>query len=498
MRQAVPLERQLQHAQAQTDFYKWQMHFLPHHYPIPSSSFHRDMDRELTTLHKIRGVKRVIEAPRGSAKSTRLSFAYPMFAAVEGLEPYTEIISDTITQSCLWLETIKTEIEENEALREAYPMLQQPPKVWRETRIVLPNNTCIEALGTGSKIRGRKFGQHRPTLIVLDDPENEEHFNSERRQERVWRWFTRGLLSAGSPQTNVLVAGTAIHAKAIVERLKTMPGWKHSLYKSIVKWPDRMDLWGTWETILHDLDREDREGDALRYYEANKALMNAGAVVLWPERESLYTLMMMRALSHLAFEYEKQNNPISLENVEFPADYFDRPGFWFDRWPKDLLFYVIALDPSKGRESQSGDYAAFVILGVDPSGRLYVDADIARRPISSILDAAFALQLRHQPIRFAIETNQFQELLIPMMREKEEQYSTVIPYEPINNRLPKEIRIRRVEPYLQRGAIRFMRNSPSCTLLVDQLKAFPNGEHDDGPDALDMAIQTAYKVLGGN
>jgi hypothetical protein len=34
-------------------------------------------------------------------------------------------------------------------------------------------------------------------------------------------------------------------------------------------------------------------------------------------------------------------------------------------------------------------------------------------------------------------------------------------------------------------------------LLVDQLRDFPAGAHDDGPDALEMALRLANEVLYG-
>ncbi len=36
---------------------------------------------------------------------------------------------------------------------------------------------------------------------------------------------------------------------------------------------------------------------------------------------------------------------------------------------------------------------------------------------------------------------------------------------------------------------------PSTRLLVHQLQEFPIGDHDDGPDALEMAIRMAAEML---
>jgi hypothetical protein len=38
---------------------------------------------------------------------------------------------------------------------------------------------------------------------------------------------------------------------------------------------------------------------------------------------------------------------------------------------------------------------------------------------------------------------------------------------------------------------------PSTKLLVDQLREFPIAKHDDGPDALEMAVRLAAEMLAG-
>jgi hypothetical protein len=45
--------------------------------------------------------------------------------------------------------------------------------------------------------------------------------------------------------------------------------------------------------------------------------------------------------------------------------------------------------------------------------------------------------------------------------------------------------------------VQFRAGCPSTRLLVDQIKDFPVGEHDDGPDALEMAIRLAAAMIEG-
>src|SRR5262249_17383624 len=103
------------------------------------------------------------------------------------------------------------------------------------------------------------------------------------------------------------------------------------------------------------------------------------ATVLWPERESLYDLMVLRTtIGSAAFESEKQNNPIDPDLCEWPEEYFTHPTFWFEKWPEHLSVKTLALDPSKGKDARHGDYRAFVRLGRDQNKVVYCEADLRR------------------------------------------------------------------------------------------------------------------------
>jgi hypothetical protein len=81
---------------------------------------------------------------------------------------------------CLLLEVIKRELEDNPELACAYPGTVGLANPWGQDRIRLANGVVIEALGTGGKIRGRRNRAQRPTLLVVDDPENDKHITSKR------------------------------------------------------------------------------------------------------------------------------------------------------------------------------------------------------------------------------------------------------------------------------------------------------------------------------
>jgi hypothetical protein len=240
----------------------------------PASDLHRALVSDLGGLARERGQRLCYLAPRGSAKSTWSTFAYPLYAACHKEEPFIVLTSDTANQAEVYLETIKRELEENAALAAAYPDACGKGPLWRGERIRLRNGVEVASFSTGRKMRGMRSGASRPSLIVVDDPQNKDHIVSELQRSRSWEWLTKDVMNAGSPRTNVVVLGTALHVDCIVCRLQKTPGWRTKVFKQVVEWPKRMDLWREWELILHDWDDPDREAKALAFYEAHKAEMD--------------------------------------------------------------------------------------------------------------------------------------------------------------------------------------------------------------------------------
>jgi predicted phage terminase large subunit-like protein len=185
-----------------------------------------------------------------------------------------------------------------------------------------------------------------------------------------------------------------------------------------------------------------------------------------------------------------QQNPIAEGTTEWPEKLFG-DSIWFDEWPHKFQFRVMALDPSKGRTAAYGDYSAFVMLLVGIDGILYVDVDMSVRHVSEIVETALELARTFKPEGFIVETNQFQSLLADEMLRLARERGVQMPIYPIENRVPKVVRIRRLTPLLARGKLRFKADSPGARLLVRQLRDFPNADHDDGPDALEMAVGLA-------
>ncbi len=493
--QARRLERR---GRCDLDLVAWGKKYLPDHFRLPPSLMHRWLVDQLDAAHTERGTKINVLGPRGGAKSTIATLALPLRAAVECWEPYVWIVSDTKHQACAHLENVKAELLENKSLAEDFPNAVGRGLVWRGNSIVLRNGVTIEAFGAGQRIRGRRRRAHRPTLIVCDDLQNDSHGSSAVQRDRSRAWFHGALMKAGTPRTNIVNLATALHRDALALELHRTPGWTSHVFKSIVRWPRNMSLWEQWEAIYTDLSKPRSKTAAREFYDRYRREMNAGAIVLWPEVEDLYTLMCMRIEGgRTAFEREKQNSPINPDQCEWPESYFGE-SIWFDDWPSHLVVKSMALDPSKGNDSRRGDFSALVMLGVDRQGMLYIEADLARRPTPQMVSDAVERFRQFQPDVFGVESNQYQDLLAGEL-ETEFRRQGILGARPVplENHAAKQVRIRRLGPYLSSHRLRFKANSPGTRLLVEQLEEFPIGDHDDGPDALEMAIRLAAEVFRG-
>jgi len=217
---------------------------------------------------------------------------------------------------------------------------------------------------------------------------------------------------------------------------------------------------------------------------------------LWPARFDTEQLdQIKKSLPLHWWEALYQQQPGHHTHLLWPPDYFKGDDLWFDQWPDDLKLRVMTLDPSKGRGTAFSDYSAYVMLGVQPGGTVFVEADMSNsRPPTQLVEDGVQLHSRFAPDAFRIESNAWQDLLSPLFVEAFRKRGVLgADIGHIENRINKRLRIEMLDPLLRSRQFRFRRTA-GTELLVDQLKNFPVARHDDGPDALEMAVRTAREL----
>lgn len=465
-----------------TDFKGFCQYYFPDYFYVTPSAMHEQMFIDVPYAIDNNAIDNLAyAAPRGNAKSTFISFALPIWVAVYQKKHYVIIVSDSADQANDFLAGIKSEFEDNERLINDFG--DMVGAVWTNSDLILSNNVVrIQALGVGKKIRGRRFNQWRPDLIICDDLENDENIQSPEQRQKMATWHAKALSKAGDERTDKIFVGTILHYDSLLSKLLKNPIYKSKKYQAVIQW-SASALWDQWEKIIVNLENESRIADAKAFFEERKGEMLAGTRVLWPEKESYYDLMVQKvADGPAAFSSEKQNEPLSDDERRFLREwivYYDDSELVGKK-----LFVVGFCDPSLGKKG--GDYSAIITLASDYNYQIYVlDADMQKRHPDIIITDTIAKHRQYTYQAFGVEENQFQEYFKDSMKKKAEEMGVELPIKGIRQASDKILRIQSLQPDIKNARVKFRRDQQQ---LIDQLVNFPTDAHDDGPDALEGAL----------
>lgn len=452
--------------------------------PINLSNLHRYFCEHFPALiENPESVNEGIAAPRGEAKST-YALILLVYCTVYELKHYMIYIMDVFDQASVVIEAFKVEIDSNPRLATDFPEITGKGPVWQDGVCVTRNNIKLHARGAGQRIRGLKHGARRPDLVVLDDIENDENVKTPKQRDKLESWVDTGVSNLGEAgeKFDVLFIGTVLHYDSVLVRKLNNPMWQSIRFQSIITWPDRMDMWDAWEEILRNQSLE----QARNFYAKNRAEMEHGAVVSWPDKRPLLYLMELRAkIGHKSFSSEQQNEAIDA-NAAFTAF-----TYWVQYEPQWIYFG--ACDPSLGKKGQGRDPSAILVGGYDRrAGELAViEASIRKRVPKVIISEIIELQKQYGIIAWGIETVQFQEFLRTQLIDEALRQHVLLNGVPIQQNTDKDLRIESLQVPIADGRIKL---HPSQRTLITQLQQWPNGDHDDGPDGLEMlwALAVTY------
>lgn len=407
------------------------------------------------------------------------------------------------------LKDIRAEILANAELQAVYGVRFsiKKPSVTAFTILSDLGETHFKAAGKDSQIRGIRHKQFRPTKIIFDDFESSDEVQNDRLRKKTEDIFHEEFGKTGDTKTNIEFVGTVLHKEALLPKLIINPAYDGRLYKSIISWSEREDLWEKWRKIYRNIDNSARAKDALAFFKQNEADMIRGTQVMWPEKENYYDHMLdMEEIGKRAFFKEKQNEPLGLDEPCFERFHFYREveeGLLIEetntlvKW--DKLSPIGAMDPSTGqtkpKKGKLGDYCVLASAYTQQTNgkkRVFVHADWTKRasPTKQI-EAIFDWNERFSYERFAVETNLYRNLLLPNILEeqkrrqaKEKEKTIKIPFYDVVQTENKIERIYTIEPKVNNGLILF--NRALSREFMTMHEEFPHADHDDAPDTVEM------------
>ena len=406
-----------------------------------------------------------VAAPRGHAKSTALTFGWTMAQLCFRERSYALIVSDTVAQAVQFLGDMKKEFSDNEQLRSLFK-IKDFIKDSEDDVIV----TCedghmfrIQAKGSEQKVRGLKWNNKRPDLIICDDLENDEIVMNKDRRAKFRRWFMGALLPCRSINGIVRYVGTILHSDSMLESVMPKPYEKGTITEELKQWSTKRKAWKSYKYKAHNSDF---------------------TKILWANRFNKSYFVDLRN------DYISQGIPdvYSMEYLNIPIDegmsFFKKVDFLPDPKTSGALRYYITADLAISQE-ETADFSAFVVAAVDENKLIYIK-DVIRERLDGreIVDMILALEQHYKPEAFGIEEMQVSKAIGPFLRE-EMLSSNIFPS--IEKLRPagkdKITRARVMQARMRAHGVRFDKEADWYATFEDECLTFPRGKHDDQVDA---------------
>lgn len=391
-------------------------------------------------LSQITGHKRTLTlAPRGHGKSTVGTVIYCLWKVLVNPDVRILICSNTDRQAKSFMREIKAHLE-SEKITRLFGDLQGPK--WSDEEITLANKSkitkesTITALGSSGQVITRHFD-----VLIADDIVDFENARTQGQREKLKEWFYTSLLPTLEPDGELHIYGTRYHP--------------FDLYQSLIDS-------GEYEVQIMRALNEDNQA-------------------LWPELfPAEYLQRIKQEVGSLIFNMQYQNDvELAKEGSIFKYEWlqFYQPY----ELPRDFKVYM-GVDLAISQR-ETADYFAIAVVGIDEeTNNIYVlDIYKDRLSFKQQQEAIKRKNERWQPVRIAIESNQYQAVLAQVLADAH------LPIKQVHTTKDKVSRAQQCSALFENGQV-YIRSDMSS--LTDELVLFPDVEHDDQVDALMLALET--------
>jgi phage terminase large subunit-like protein len=435
--------------------------YLSGYFTDPPAVFHPELIRALESEAERRVL---ILGFRGSGKSTFGSLALPLWAALEYPEkyPFIILVADSSRQATLNISAIKHELETNQLIKQDYGeikgkviedfTLQGDGEEWQKQNIVLSNGVRILSRSRGQKVRGLRHLQHRPRLIVVDDPEDGEWVRTKENRDKTDRWLHSEIMPGmDARKGKIVVIGNLLHMDALLPRLRS-PGTNFK----VLEFP-----------LI-------RDGEGSRVERCTWPAM-------YPTEQSLSD--KERDMGPIAWAREMLLKIVADdEAIIKPEDihYYDERPTGIAQMKAHGIDLAIS-------QKEGADYTAIVsgeVFYQDDAPKIYIRPNPYNEHVTF---HNFLLKVRNIPGElggshlFFVEDVAYQKAAI---QEMERALLPVVPMKPQGD---KRARLQVVAPYIKNGTVLFPRSG--CEELLGQMFNLGVESHDDLNDALVYLLQ---------
>lgn len=461
---------------------------------------------------------------RGTGKSAFGTLGPSCWVVAYKHKTYVLICSDIGSTAEKFIKDIKDNMIENEHIESAFGKLLDDKNrdfICNATQLEFTNKTFIEAISSTSPMRGRKYKNVRPDLIILDDYQSEDDVRTEEARVKKWKKYSDDVKFAKQRPvkrngkvikkgTVLLAWGTQQHKECFYSRLLKSATWKFKKYKGVliddfinekgekVNGLDYYFSTGPWKEfseILHDFKNEDRLEDAKEFYYKNEEKMQFPT--LWSEFWDCLELALDYFENPNSFKQEVQGDVDSIGEK-----YFKR----VNTEPRNIIETheftktMLCVDPAASGGANN-DYCAFLVGSEGSNANKYarkakLEKINARKEFDKYIQKMIDYLLEYEDITHVnIEKNTFNGADANQL-EKAISDHPILKYRNIKiinemQRRNKDDKISTIVPYVNNGTFIFAEED---TEFREQLMEFAGQKFTVHDDAADVSAEFWLKI----
>jgi phage terminase large subunit-like protein len=332
----------------------------------------------------------------------------------------------------------------------------------RINNFVCENGVRVEAHSTQESVRGRLHLNQRPDCLILDDIETNKTKDSQAYTKQVADHISEAMAGM-SPDGFMLYLGNYITEYGNINRLFERA--KHDEGIRVRNIPVILDNGKpAWEAKYSLTDIEAKE---------------SGKVSIEDKQ---------RQLGSLVFSYEMMNKPIDEMSAEFKKDYA-QVVTEHDVLQKETNCYITV--DSAVSEKESADFTGITINRVSIDNKWYIKTYRLKVNSKELIDHLFYLHKTYTPKFIGLEETTFTMAIQPFIQDEMRKRQIFFSITPVKHKgIQKELRIRGLIPRWENKSIFLVGDNLE---LLDEMRVFPLGQHDDVLDSLSMQLHNAQK-----
>lgn len=450
---------------------------------------------------------------RGTGKSAFGTLGPTCWSVAYKHKTYVLICSDIGSTAEKFIKDIKDNMIENPYMESAFDKLLDDKNrnfICNATQLEFMNHTFVEAISSTSPMRGRKYKNVRPDLIILDDYQSEDDVRTEEAREKKWKRYSDDVKFAKQrpvkrdgkivKKGTVLMAwGTQQHKECFYSRLLKSSTWKFKKYRGVDI--DNVDEYfnsGSWlefKSILNDFSNPAHLEDAKEFYYQHEKDMQFGK--LWPEFWDCLDLALDYYENPNSFKQEVQGDVDAIGEKWFKSQHTETKEVIETH---NFIKTMLVVDPASGG-GRKNDYSAYMIGSTADNGYKYCRkgelAKInARQNFDKYVDHMIELLLEYPEVTHVfIEKNTFNGADANQLEKKLKEHP-LLKYRNITiinetQRKNKDDKISTIVPFVNRGEFIFCAEDEEFN---NQFMEFAGQKYTLHDDAADVASEFWLRV----